>query len=542
MERNNIINDTLNKVVLYRSLFTFNEKIKLHNKKLTLLYLKYSHGNENKAFTTFTIDSLSELSQSVFDELGIKIAKFNSYEDIIEGRNKGDDNISIKIYEFAKDNVKKYNEIVYNKRKDKETGSELTETKEMIIQEEKEIYESSNELYSETFPIILTEFIEKVNDDKYYVIDMNNEIDLSEINNDIKLQLSKKTNKIKYHSFHISPITKQKSLCSSISSISMLREKKYNNMNTLTLRNEKVKINNEKHLKALKEIFSFYTNQRILLGKTPTFDSINFFVNHMDISEYLRFCLEFRISLNKKFLAQLFNITSKYNKEIYFGQFLSLLMKIAIEVEHTKNEKSTKTKYECLNDLINFMGINNDEYRNKMKGFIKPFNIYENKICRIPQLQLNIYRDVTKLKSHCKLSKSLVLKYKEEKKEESLLNQSIKEINSKSYLDELKKRNQLFSMKLNDKVKYEKYIKLKNKLNNINANKNTTNDNDLKVSWNTLKKSEYSSFILNDEDRKLNLLFEDENDNENDNLRKMLENKTTQRSRIINKILYNNKN
>ena len=222
--------------------------------------------------------------------------------------------------------------------------------------------------------------------------------------------------------------------------------------------------------------------------------------------------------------------------------FLSLLMKIAIEVEHTKNEKSTKTKYECLNDLINFMGINNDEYRNKMKGFIKPFNIYENKICRIPQLQLNIYRDVTKLKSHCKLSKSLVLKYKEEKKEESLLNQSIKEINSKSYLDELKKRNQLFSMKLNDKVKYEKYIKLKNKLNNINANKNTTNDNDLKVSWNTLKKSEYSSFILNDEDRKLNLLFEDENDNENDNLRKMLENKTTQRSRIINKILYNKKN
>ena len=97
-------------------------------------------------------------------------------------------------------------------------------------------------------------------------------------------------------------------------------------------------------------------------------------------------------------------------------------------------------------------------------------------------------------------------------------------------------------MKLNDKVKYEKYIKLKNKLNNINANKNTTNDNDLKVSWNTLKKSEYSSFILNDEDRKLNLLFEDENDNENDNLRKMLENKTTQRSRIINKILYNKKN
>ena len=41
---------------------------------------------------------------------------------------------------------------------------------------------------------------------------------------------------------------------------------------------------------------------------------------------------------------------------------------------------------------------------------------------------------------------------------------------------------------------------------------------------------------------KLNLLFEDENDNENDNLRKMLENKTTQRSRIINKILYNKKN
>lgn len=538
MERNNIINDTLNKVVLYRSLFTFNEKIKLHNKKLTLIYLKYNIKNNNKAFTTFDIDSLSELCQTVFDELGIKIAIFNSYEDIIEGRNIDDDNISKKIYEFAKDNIKKYNEIVYNKRKNKEKGSELTEKIEMIVKEEKDIYESTNELYSETFPIIITDFIEKFNDDKYYVIDMNKEIDLSEINQDIKRELSKRTKKINCPLLNISPIEKQKSLCSSISSIS-IREKKYN-IDTLALRNEKVKINNKKHLKSLKEIFSFYTNQRILLGKTPTFDSINFFVNHMDISEYLLFCNEFRISLNKKFLVQLFNITSKYNKEINFDQFLTLLMKIAIEVAQAKKEKKTKTKYENLNDLINFMGINSGEYRNKMKGFIKPFNIYENKINRIPQLKLRIYSDISKFKLHCKLNKSLVLKYKEEKKEESILNQSIKDIKSKSYLYDLKKRNQIFSMKLSDKRKYERYIKLKNKLNNINGNKSTINDNDLKVSWNILENSEYSSFILNDEDKKLNLLFEETNDDENDNLRKMLENKTAQRSKIINKILYNN--
>lgn len=80
--------------------------------------------------------------------------------------------------------------------------------------------------------------------------------------------------------------------------------------------------------KNLLKVFKFYSTQQSLLGKSPTFASIEQNLNTLSKGKFLKFCLDFSIGLEQPQVVEIFNKVSGFNKEMNFLQFLNALEKI----------------------------------------------------------------------------------------------------------------------------------------------------------------------------------------------------------------------
>lgn len=58
--------------------------------------------------------------------------------------------------------------------------------------------------------------------------------------------------------------------------------------------------------KGLQEIFNFYARQHLLIGKKPTFDEIEHKNSVINIGEFMKFCKDFDIKLNKVKVAEVY--------------------------------------------------------------------------------------------------------------------------------------------------------------------------------------------------------------------------------------------
>lgn len=85
---------------------------------------------------------------------------------------------------------------------------------------------------------------------------------------------------------------------------------------------------------SLKEIFTFYTKQHILIG--VTFDEIQRKKEVMNLSEFVKFCVEFRIPCRKELIVEVFKKSSTLIKELTFDQFLNSIKSLAIKVNEDR--------------------------------------------------------------------------------------------------------------------------------------------------------------------------------------------------------------
>ena len=83
--------------------------------------------------------------------------------------------------------------------------------------------------------------------------------------------------------------------------------------------------------KNLQKVFRFYSIQHALLGRSPTFDSIEKNLNTLTRGKFLKLCLDFSLPLKQDEILALFNSVSGYKQEITFPDFLKLLEKIRNE-------------------------------------------------------------------------------------------------------------------------------------------------------------------------------------------------------------------
>lgn len=82
---------------------------------------------------------------------------------------------------------------------------------------------------------------------------------------------------------------------------------------------------NTKVHKNLQKVFKFYSTQQSLLGKSPTFSSIEQNISTLSKGKFLKFCLDFGLGTEQETIFQVFNRVSRFSKEINFPQFLNAL-------------------------------------------------------------------------------------------------------------------------------------------------------------------------------------------------------------------------
>ena len=71
----------------------------------------------------------------------------------------------------------------------------------------------------------------------------------------------------------------------------------------------------------LKNIFDFYCKQQMLLGKKATFEEIQKDLSVMNMAEFMRFCLDFRIPVGKSKVVEVFKKNAGNIKQLEYHQF-----------------------------------------------------------------------------------------------------------------------------------------------------------------------------------------------------------------------------
>ena len=472
--------------------------------------------------------------------------------------------------------------------------------------------EKGDILYLEILPIILADFLQENNefvvidldkDDIKFLNDIKTLFDeglLKKINEDENLNIfrsskSNKENTIKKNKLNLAPDEQKKLLETQKYKIEkniklyqnlLLNKKKkgepYNHItdiiskmekekeriekeikittlkiNAIILEEQKVERKKEKKIKSpeekLQEIFHFYCSQHKAQSPSPTFDQIEYKGNHMNISEFCKFCTEFKIPISLDKLMEIYNKRSSLidKSEINYNEFIIILEKISIIMNENKMKKY-KEKIDKINKKIkglnvppdsdeeinntsdikiltskseqykkninNLKSLNNAQifnefkmfleidkphkFRDKMKGFLYKYWNDTEKIERYAPLTNDEYQKVKKQVKKFKNMREKSAREKENKNEK--LKQELYDKKKEEFI----LNNQKLVKKIKDREEKKSYILLKNlnpkkKYENRNYFENIIKSNTYEEIANTninLNKEEKEQIFINDEE------------------------------------------
>ena len=81
---------------------------------------------------------------------------------------------------------------------------------------------------------------------------------------------------------------------------------------------------------SLLEIFYFYTKQHSFIGHAPTFEQFLKSEENLDLAEFGKFCVEFKILVKPQKIAEIFKKTSENSKNLSYKKFCEALKKLSV--------------------------------------------------------------------------------------------------------------------------------------------------------------------------------------------------------------------
>ena len=560
--------------ILHRSLFILKKKFQIYKEQINKIYLEYIQNEINNPILTFSIEKFPQILNNIFMISQIMILPFNNYHELINDEfiinlNKEKNHVIIEyLTRYVKENIHKYNQMFYVKKmktiknilnnklklSNEEIQVEFTlydkkgnikKKLDKLMEENKELYlekgtflifendidilNSNKFIYSQTFPLIIADYIEinsnliiislnnELNDEiKYYFDDDINSlisklenIQIKENNNEIKDLLLKEMNLEQKLLYYNNILKEKKNNLDKIIEINELKsqliyEKALLHQKKMIIKKQSLFINksflithqkifdNKKYKRikfALEKIFNFYSKQYHINGKFSNIDNYLKNKDYMNQNDFCKFCIEFKFNLSKKDIFEIFKTTSSNENEINFEEFLFTLEKIANISNKNKINEYEKIKKIYIEIINKFeLGkINEDEKKKQEEKKINKGNneiFFQNKAINIPNINYNKNELTNKL---------------EEIKEElnELYNKSKNEILNELYdymdLDrpnDYKKKMLGFtiSFNLNDKICLEN--KLNNKVDKIIIQNIVENQNNININNEKKNKSE----------------------------------------------------
>ncbi len=139
----------------------------------------------------------------------------------------------------------------------------------------------------------------------------------------------------------------------------------------------------------LKEIFAFYCKQHSFLGRTPTFGDLLTREELMNLSEFIKFCLDFKILVKKDTITRIFRQDIKDATLMNYEEFIKCIKKMAILMHEEKKgykldkinfyelkkqeliEKEKRKKNKKENNINADININNEEEKNTEQNMDK---------------------------------------------------------------------------------------------------------------------------------------------------------------------------
>ena len=118
---------------------------------------------------------------------------------------------------------------------------------------------------------------------------------------------------------------------------SKLNNQRSNSKINLKLKSKKL---NKKETREnnLLEIFYFYCKQHRFLGLTPTIDQVLEKEKNMNLSEFAKFCIEFKILVKNYKINEIFKKYTKSATYMSFEEFMESLKKMSILVNEEKKQ------------------------------------------------------------------------------------------------------------------------------------------------------------------------------------------------------------
>ena len=232
-----------------------------------------------------------------------------------------------------------------------------------------------------------------------------------------------------------------------------------NNNNKIFFKLKKKKLTKtEIRNNTLKEIFAFYCKQHSFLGRTPTFGDLLNREELMNLSEFIKFCLDFKILVKKDKITRIFKQDIKEATLMNFDEFVKCIKKMAILM----NEEKKGYKL----DKINFYELKKQEIIEKEKR-------KKNKKKKKTNEDININNEEEK--NNEENMDKMVMTNEENNKNE----------NNKNTINENKNKEEKVNNEKNDNNKKEEEnkeedknsLKEKNQVNNLEEKKENNSEN-----------------------------------------------------------------
>ena len=226
--------------------------------------------------------------------------------------------------------IKLYNELILENSK---KGMDITYLMEMVrkLKEQKSLYQRKISEIN-TKKINLNYNINKESIESYSkTININNKLskNISTLKSDNNLNSINNTSNIIDQQSKIN-----KSISNSNNSSKIHFKLKAKKLTKTEIRNN-----------TLNEIFTFYSKQHTLLGKTPTFGDLLTKEELMNLSEFTKFCVDFKIMVKKEKINKIFKRDLKDASLMTFEEFLKCLKKMSFLMnEEKKQYKKEKIK------------------------------------------------------------------------------------------------------------------------------------------------------------------------------------------------------
>ena len=109
----------------------------------------------------------------------------------------------------------------------------------------------------------------------------------------------------------------------------------------------------------LYEIFSFYCKQHMMIGRTPTIDQLLKKEKNMNLSEFAKFCIEFKIMVKNNKINEIFKKYTKNPTYMSFEEFKEALKRMSVLVNEEKKQ--------YINERINIYQLKLQEMIEKEK-------------------------------------------------------------------------------------------------------------------------------------------------------------------------------